>query len=619
LNTIAVFLRFLQLLPFFLACAGLAGQVAWQTYTVGDGSITRTVCPSDYQLYPRNERNTGYVQLTGTLAGEKQIRIIVERHSFNGAKTKVYDRSYKLKDGRFEITIPIYAQLAEYDFFYVAGRRGVVTRIASHVVCGDVYLISGQSNINTFDLTHEELIHLNSSFGGGYAGVRGSAYHRYCIGFGDETPFTERRKWHRTSVVVGPYKHVGAPALVFQHELVRRHGIPVCVISGAVGATDITNNHLPAPGEYFFNPLTYTIQPPGTNPSPVHQYRLFTRLNTNVYAAGLENHIKGIVWLQGDGGAFNKEIGYIEEFRKLHTLWKKFFPGLKRTYLIQVHSWVMHEDDFRRMSEEQRTVPKFIPDVTVLSTNGIGFHRTESGHEVHFSAQGYINLGMRIAGALGRDFYGKGGIEVLPPDIAGASRKGNEVRLYFTQVLSPKLSDHLDSILRVIKFNTGFNIKTSPVIKEHRLIFNVADTNISSVSYAGYIPSEFGVDPSYIEPDYPCYLRNEKGIAALSFHNIPVVAFDPNSQLEHVPAHDNAVIASEIKIYPNPSTGLLFVTGEHLTMVTISDLSGRVLFSYSGIMPDELEVQTHFLRAGLYYFRAHSEKHGWVTKKLIKE
>lgn len=606
-------------LIFMLAFATCYSQITWRTYTVGDGSITRTLCPVSKQLYPRNEQNMAVVRLAGTITDVANISFRVVCRSIEGKKKQIYNRVHRVRHGEFDVNIPIHAELSEYTFYYTPVKKNAVEKvIADSVLCGDVYVVAGQSNMDTWSLTSEEFSYFDRYYGPGYYSPPLTPYHKYCRGFGELLPYPDKLTWGITALGYHPYKHVGAPAQVMQYEIVRKYGIPVCVINGALGGADITNFFLPAPGKDYFNQATYTIAPKGIPENNMHAYGFFSMLNTNVYAAGFERDIKGIFWLQGDAGKFNNEIGYIEEFKKLHDLWLRYFPGMRKTYLIQVHSWIAAEQDMRTISEQQRQIPLYIPDVELLSANGIGHHVTEPQKEMHFTAKGYENLGMRMLGVLERDVYSSRGREVLPPNVTGIVRRHYEVTVYFDQELSESLSDPLDSVLSVIKFEAGYYKKSNPRIRGHRFIFDVADTAINTVSYAGFIPGAYRESPYFARPDFPCYLRNANNIAALSFDGIPFTDPENAAPLENL-APEAVSARKKVRIFPTLVTESVTIEGVgSLENITISDARGIIVFAQDKHKSNRLEVGMSTLNVGIYHIKGYDSVAGWFMAHLVK-
>lgn len=602
-------MRFLFFLIFYTCVAVLHSQqdlVSWRTFTVGDGSIERKMRPEFDQLYPRGDNNKGLVHFEGDCSSGSTIRIFAKQQSFGGDVQEIFNQIIPLDKGHFVASVEISAGLFEYSFYYqLEGAAPVL--IADHVLCGDVYLASGQSNVDTWDLSREECEDLNIKYGPGYVFAPYSQYSRYCRGFGTGLPFPRNLKWGLPGVAYSGFIHLGAWLKVLQHEIVEKENVPVLIIMGAVGSTNISHNHMPEEGEYFFDSLTFFKRPPGVPTSATPAYRLFARLNTLTYAAGVEKNIRGILWMQGDAGNYDISNGYVHEFRKMHALWKKFFPGFKRTYVVQVHSWIENENGMRNISEEQRQLADSIENLVLMSANGIGYHRLTRQGAIHFRSQGYIRLGEQMRDLLLEEEYGRERGEVRPPSVVASARSGNTMRIYFDQLISTDLSDPIKNVLEMIKFDTGYNIKSNGTIVKNKLFFTVEDTNITMVSYAGFLPDKL-TEPDYFEPDFPCYLRNRNGIGALSFHKIPVLRYDTNAYYEKLSFPSAPHRFDDSRVFPNPfeeSFDIYLPEAENVVntsvKVIITDLSGRTVFETNIRANPTARVHASGLPAGVYY------------------
>jgi len=573
------------------ACTIPAGITFDKIYS-GDGSIEKENRPYNYQLFPRKANNLAMVNISGTYPGISTIYFIAKKTDINGIESTIFWLPVSVVNGRFEVGINIHAELSEYSFYYSIGGPDIL--FAEHVVCGDAYIISGQSNAITQDLSQTEIENLNSTYGsttvfGKYSRTLGSIW-------------SPNGEWGVSQIapIGDATRMVGAWGLVMQYELQARDSVPTCILNGAIGGTSIAQ-HLPnsSIGEYFYtnNPILTTNPYTSLTEArcPGYYDRYFTHLNTRVYNAGLENDISGIFWLQGEGGS----MYYENEFTPLYNYWDKFFPDFKKVYLLQIHSWVEEniEDEVRSTSEAQRTMPEHFERMCVMSTNGVGHHRTETSHEIHYTDLGYINIANRLVPLVERDIFNNNSQgNITPPNVTWASIEGNRVRIYFDQSLDENTSDNLLNVLSVIKFNTGYNVKSNPAINGNIFSFDVSSTNVATISYAGFLPN----CNSPINPDYPCYLKNSNEIAALSFHNIPVIPASNNRTA--IEMNDNR----NLLIYPNPFSDELNVSsndGKNIISVAILNTRGDNVFTKADISNTDATFNLNFLKSGTYFIQ----------------
>ncbi len=585
-------------------CNNVSTNLVWDNYYTGDGSIVRYAKPLNFQLYPRKSNNKGDVVFAGTTNGVSSITIKVTKTDINNAVTfNIYN--FSVSNNKFSYTIEINAELSEYKFEHQLNNTGGLVLIADKVVCGDAYLISGQSNAETGDLSQTEVNNLNISYGT----LANNPFAKYGRVYGGT--WSHNCGWGVSQTNLNNTFHAGAWGLVIQEKIQETYGIPVCIINGAIGGTSISQ-HTPSLGGDFFNPIT--------NPNNNSSY--FTHLNSRVYHAGLENNIKGILWLQGDGnGAGAASNSYTQQFTPLYNLWNAYFPSFAKGYIVQIPSWVEggngNEDHLRVCSDEQRNFPINFSKMKVMSGNGIGYHRIETGHEIHHQDLGYIELANRLFRLIEVDVYGKTSNinDITPPNIQYAIINGNSIGLYFDQDLSINNSDNLTDILSCIKFNTGYLTKSYPSINGNCLSFNVDNaTGITKVSYAGFLPNT-------TNPDYPCYLKNSKNVAALSFHNILVMPPDQQKSTTSLKPV-NKIENSPFFIYPNPSTGSFSISDiedpEILNSIEIQNLLGITIDKIVDLKVSKIEVNVQDQPAGLYLVKLNYPDKV-ITRKVIKQ
>ena len=605
-----------------LTGCGASGTIVWDNYYTGDGSIAREMHPINYQLYPRNSSNKGTVVFSGTDNGNNtSITFITTKTNFNNVSSTINVTTVNMVSGRFFFSIQIDAELSEYSFGYYLNNSPLTTMatIAEHVVCGDAYIISGQSNATANDLTQTEINNLINTYGATTTYGKYSRSYSSIYDVGQEG-------WGVSSMATGDpdfNHHVGAWGLPIQYMIEQTYGIPTCIINGAIPQTSI-EQHLPPssyPSDFFYNPIHYALN-----------QGFFALMNTRVYKAGVENDIKGIFWWQGDvGGSGNDTYyNYIDHFTPLYNLWSTYYPNFKQSYIVQIPSWVGNDPGVRIRSEYQRQMGTVFPNTTVMSANGIMNHRTdEPNHEIHHHNPAYIDLAGRLFGLLEKDVYGKTTNinDLTPPDISLATLSGNQVTLRFNQdiFVNTALGENIYDILSVIKFNNEIYpnpstvTKSNPVISGKYLTFDISpSTGLTSVSYAGFIPNTTAPNIDNVR----CYLRNSKNIGALSFHNFPLTAGGAQMRLASNKTNtDNELESSidAIQFYPNPFSNALTIVAKNnqpVNFIRVTDITGRTVFEKEN-NTKQLNFDLSSLKAGVYFIFAETDDRT-VKTKLIK-
>ncbi|MBK7172956.1 MAG: T9SS type A sorting domain-containing protein [Bacteroidales bacterium] len=540
----------------------------------GDGSIVKEIRPYDYQLIPRNSQNIGFVNISGTITAQLlYIRVMKIDFSGDSSQYSNYILAPYLK--RFSLIIPIVSELSEYSFSYSLNSYSWKP-IANHVVCGDVYLISGQSNAITSDLDSLEVDYLTNKYGSQ------TAYGKFSRTYGDM--WRHRGPWH-VSEVTGTFQlpnfSVGAWGLALQYNISKQFGTPTCIINGAIGGTNIEQHLPPVNGPFFYH---------DSMPNDKHFFR---HLNTRVYEAGVSDNIKGILWYQGDGGQDGPLPGeYINRFKPLYELWQQYFPNFGHFYVIQVHSFSYYNLPLAYTSEDQRIMPTLFNNCRVMASNSIGPHKPGSNHQIHFQASSYVELAQRLEGLLGAEVYNSPIVDFEAPDINYACKHNDTIWLQFTQNISEIYSDDLDSITSAFRFDKDSVEISLPLIYGKTFMFKVSDTTIQSVSYLGILPGH--------DPDFKCYLKNQNNIAALSFNNFPI----STSLLEI----DEYSVKNEIEIFPNPADKYFVIRTKNSSslILRIYNATSQLILSKE-IMQNET-IDCNYLNNGFYIIQLIDKK-----------
>ncbi len=123
------------------------------------GLFVREEKPANFKLYTRDENNIGHIKVAGyyrNSEGASSIHFILEKRIYNFPEnsTKTFTETSEItsnfdEQGHFLEDIEIPAGLFEYDLYYYIISHENRVLIANNIVCGDAYIISGQSNAVT--------------------------------------------------------------------------------------------------------------------------------------------------------------------------------------------------------------------------------------------------------------------------------------------------------------------------------------------------------------------------------------------------------------------------------------------------------------------------------------
>jgi len=368
--------------------------------------------PEDNQFYARDDKDEGTLFYNGALnevADSVFLKVYADDKIFKTESRKpdadnTYAFSVKLKPGLVKYKV---------EFGSKSGDRETLLHTAINLVCGDAYLINGQSNAVATDFGKEdpafrsEWIRTFGSMSGSPQGVRlwGDAIHR--------SRDAEKLQ-------------IGYWGMELGRRLVESQKIPICIINGAVGGTRIDQHQR--------NPR-----------NPQDMTTIYGRLLRRVEQARLTHGIRGVLWHQGenDQGADGPDGGFgWETYRKyfidLAAAWKQDYPNIQYYYIFQIWpkscSMGVNGSD-NGLREVQRTLPRCFSNMGIMSTLGI-----KPPGPAHYPAAGYAEMARLICPLVERDNYGKVfTAAITPPDLKKAyytSGKKDEIALEFDQPMA---------------------------------------------------------------------------------------------------------------------------------------------------------------------------------------
>lgn len=343
--------------------------------------------PEEGQFYARDEKGEGTLHYNGTLtepADEVFLRLYADGKLVHTASREPNaDRSYalsaKLKPG-----------LIKYKVEFGTGKDAVLQTVGN-LVCGDAYIIDGQSNALATD-TGEKSPAVTSEWIRSYA--RPSENEKDNTGNGWVLPVWKAEK--------GEKAELGWWGMELAKQLVESQKVPVFIINAAVGGTRIDQHQ-----RSMANPTDLTT--------------IYGRMLWRVRQAKLTHGIRAILWHQGenDQGADGPTGGYGWEtyqdyFMEMAAGWKQDFPNVQRYYAYQIWpdacSMGGRDGSGDMLREKQRTLPLLFSRMSVLSTLGI-----QPPGGCHFPLTGWAQLAHTVLPLIERDLHGAKHDGILTP------------------------------------------------------------------------------------------------------------------------------------------------------------------------------------------------------------
>lgn len=385
--------------------------------------------PEEGQFYARNDTNEGTLHYNGTLdqlADAVFLNVYADDEPFS-TQTKAlgagrsYAFSVKLKPGLIKYRVEFGVKNAD--------TKQVLARVGD-LVCGDAYLIDGQSNALATDTRQDsprETSEWIRSYGGPTGRGDGAAWLKNRMKQSETAGLTRPNLWCSPVWKKNAPEHeaqLGWWGMELAKQLVDSQQVPVCIIQAAVGGSRI-DEHVPSPNDR------------------ADLGSMYGRLLWRVKQARLTHGIRAVIWHQGenDQGAAGPTGGYGWEtyqdfFVEMSAAWKTDMPNIRQYYVFQIwpNACAMggRQGSGDRLREVQRTLPRLFSNMSIMSTLGIN---PPGG--CHFPLEGWGEFARMIQPMIERDLHGVvPGKSISPPDLLGASftsKTKDEIALEFDQ------------------------------------------------------------------------------------------------------------------------------------------------------------------------------------------
>ena len=368
--------------------------------------------PVDHQFYARDDKGQGTLHYRGTL---KVPADSVFLRLYGGDKLIDVQRQKIGADKKYAFLANLQAGLTAYRTEFGIKRGGAETILekANDLVCGDVFVIQGQSNAEAW--TDQRVIHPYRS--------------PWLRSFGTPSTNKDRARdavWgNALSFNGGPNHHhyqIGYWGVELGKTLIETHKIPICIINGAQGGTRIDQHQR-------------------NEADPTDVTTIYGRLLWRLQQAKLTHGVRAVLWHQGENdqgesgatGTFGW-VNYQDYFIRMSAAWKQDYPNIKHYYIHQIWPGACGSRSVEgdRLRERQRQLPRQFSNMSVLSTLGI-----RPGGGCHFLADGYAAMAGQLFPLVNQYNYGvEPKTSITPPNILSASFVGgrkDEIKLVFDQ------------------------------------------------------------------------------------------------------------------------------------------------------------------------------------------
>lgn len=450
--------------------------------------------PEEGQFYARDDKNEGTLHYNGMLSEPADLvflRLFADEMLVKSERAKLRaDKSYafalKLKPGLIRYRV---------EFGTIVGGRETIRHRVGNLVCGDAYIIEGQSNALATDTGEKSPPETNDwirSYGRPSEDPTENNGNLWC------NPVWKAEK--------GEKAELGWWGMELAKHLVKSQRMPIFIVNGAAGGTRI-DQHQRNPAD------------------PAALNTIYGRMLWRVRQAKLTHGIRGILWHQGESdqgsdgptGGFGWET-YQPLFMDMAAGWKQDFPNVQHYYVFQIWpdscSMGGREGSGDRLRERQRTLPQLFSNLSVMSTLGI---RPPGG--CHFPLVGWAEFARLIQPLIERDLYGKVPVaSITPPNLRRASltdRARDTIALEFDQPVV-----WTESLAGQFYLDGEKGKVTSGSVSGNVLTLKLKDaSNAKQITYLK--ESAWNQD---------ILLHGTNGIAALTFCEVPIQSVEPSSQ-----------------------------------------------------------------------------------------
>ncbi|QIP13018.1 T9SS type A sorting domain-containing protein [Spirosoma aureum] len=547
--------------------------VLFLCYFTASAQVNFDQLPRDLQLYPRDAAGQADVVVSGTIvtAGYTKVGMQVLRE---GKLSKVVSQTFiSGTNTPFKLTGSIKAERAEYQFrvFLYKGTDSVLVADRKRIVCGDVYLLHGQSNALA-------LAGLDTY----YAFNFDDKYLRNATYVYGSTDIPNDMSWYAAK---DPYGSVGGFGLTLQRLILEQYGIPTLVLNGAYGGTGIV-----ALGAR--NPANHA-----------DLSTFYGRLLFRAQWAGVDKKVKAIIWKQGEDEAGNDPEGYDAKFKTLYDQFHEDY-GNARIYVGQINILADKVEGAAALRDFQRRAKYLFANVEAIATIGA------SGYDgIHYDPPGHQQLAFEQFRQIARDFYGsKDTVQINSPDIKKAFynlRKDsitlafdNEMQMvwkdtaYYNFATGEKLGSREMKDLFYLDGKAG--LLSGGSVNGNRVTLSLKQP--ASAKFLRYLPAYFSdvLSPFYNGPT----LKNTRGMRAFSFDGVPIAdAIATVTTLAAKPVSDKQIQLSWTAAAAAQTIILERSDGNRTAFKSLTALSGTTVTYLDNNLPDPFGTYYYRLRA----------------------
>ena len=437
------------------------------------------------QFYARDNTGKGQLYYNGTLAGSAPTVFLKTYTTETGTDVAFNNQTFNLGAGRtyaFNVHLDPGKKFYKAVFGSTTGGADTVINTVSNLVCGDAYIIEGQSNALAMDeqpweTSTDPWVHTYGNNGGGWG----------------------------NAIKSGSQWGIGYWGMDLGRSLSTTYHMPICIINGAVGGTRI-DQHQANPADHYAAGSLYSI---------------YSNLVTRVAAAKLTHGIRAVLWHQGEqnqgsggmSGDYDWKL-YQQYFVDMSAAWKQDYPNLSHYYIFQIWPAACGDPSAcDQLREVQRTLPALFSKMRIMSTLGI-----RPGSSCHYSSAGWQQFSILMSPLIEQDFYGL--VPTAPITVADVKKA------YFTNLAKTEIALEFNQNMAWNNNSKGLFLLDGVAgkVTSGTVVGNLIKLQLTAASTATTITYLKGVGWDGIQDNL---LYGANGLAALTFYGVDVAPPTP--------------------------------------------------------------------------------------------
>lgn len=330
--------------------------------------LETTKFPITKQFYTQDDNQKAIVIIgfmnNFTIESGYSIRVLAN------SRTYFYQKGKLNGSEQTEIPISINSGLIRYDFELYQHEKGDSTLVqkSSDILCGDAFVIYGQSNGNALFGLQEFSPMMDDSW------IR-----NFMLPDGD------KELWYRAKL---PDSKVGVLGLSLASRLVKDQGMPICILNGSVGGERIENLG-------FRN-----------RDNPTDRTTYYGDLLARVKGAQSIKKITGFIWFQGEAETSTNAEDKDKYPGQLDTLYNNIlmdFPPIDEFIVMQINLLKDGLGEAGIIRNAQSEIGEKYTKVTSLATVG----QTYYNDGIHYGWPGYVSIATMIKSFFNNYHYAK--------------------------------------------------------------------------------------------------------------------------------------------------------------------------------------------------------------------